>query len=893
MWILDTNADFFQGRRMWLRPGRRYLFGRVKKDGVMIAIDHKTVSRQHFNISVDPVKDADVGQIHTRTKIRIEDHSKTGTYVNGELIKKKSPKNEQEPNPVRELKDAENSIRPGSCPYEFTVTWQPCVFTFNLLKKEIKSGVLKTKQERVRDLDIKAISDFSSENTTHVVASKRNTAKGLLALVNAKYLVTESYLDALDYVASPATLSQEVNLSPLETDFDSAWPHPKDHLPPPGKEPTIRPAESYQPDPTRVNVFEHYTFVFGDQTQYDTLLPVITSGHGKAVLFKVVNFETTSEELIQFLHNATGNKAGDTTAGSKGGVILVRWTGKEDVQEWTTALVNETALKTDQRAIDQSEFLDAILANDAGLLKQPIPFESTNEGGIAPPPSAVSSLVTGQASGSYTNGSSGTENESRQTAHATKAIGNAAATSQPSQTSEQDVSQVNGARGEDTRPLPVPKVSQLTKFKNFDDGFDPDAVAAYEEDEVIEEAAYISEPESQARSPIVIKEEPQSTTRKRPRSPTEQQHDTFAKEMDDLLPAATALKRRKLAEAAENGRTIEEDIQPGPLPVKKIKVEREIDVREAARKQRQEKEEAARREEEELEAGLPGIEDKAPANLVDVVTIDLPVRDSRSKANNRVNDRHGPDWDPKWNGRKNFKGFRRNGEPAQRRSHASKVIVPLVEVPNKTGGLGDQYWSKTEEEQERERERKRREDARIQRTTQSQTQPSSRTISGEVNGRSRTRIVLDDDDEDMDDLIGQSEEDVESASIATMTTGISRLQRESEDTAEHEIDPGTPRRTRAADRTRQASENASEAARDDDTPPRATQSQKGKRPATSKAETSNPKRQKTLPVPVTNVRGDDGSEDEDDSDDMKFRFGTRARRGRGGGRGRGRGRLAS
>ncbi|KIX93845.1 uncharacterized protein Z520_10470 [Fonsecaea multimorphosa CBS 102226] len=886
MWILDTNADFFQGRRMWLKPGQRYLFGRVKKDGVMIAIDHKTVSRQHFNITVDPVKDTDVGQIHTRTKIRIEDHSKTGTFVNGKLIKKKDPKNEQEPNPSRELNDAEISIRPGNCPYEFTLTWRPCVFTFNLLKKEIKSGVLKAKQARVQDLDIKAISDFSSEYTTHVVASKRNTAKGLLALVNAKYLVTESYLDALDYAATPITLSQEVNLSPLENDFDSAWPDPKDHLPPPGKEPTIRPAKSYQPDPARLNVFEHYTFVFGEQTQYDNLLPVVTSGHGKAILFKVVNFETTSDELIKFLQNAAGNKAGGNENGSKGGVILVRWSGKEDVQEWTNTLINETALKMDQRAIDQSEFLEAILANDAGLLKQPIPFESTSDGRIAPPPSAANSLATGQAPESRTNGdstSNGAENGSLQAALAMKAADNAAASFQPSQTSGQDDSRVNDAGGSITKPLSVPKVSQLTKFKNFDDGFDPDAVAVYEDDEVIEEEAYVSGPETRSKSPVVVKQEPSATLRKRPRSPTEERPDTFAEEMDDLLPAATALKRRKLAEAAANGRIDEmDDIQPRPAPVRRIKKEREIDVREAARKQREVKEEAARREEEELEAVLPDIEDKEPANLVDVVTVDLPVRDKMKKANSRVNGDHGPDWDPRWNGRKNFKGFRRKGDPAQRRSHANKVIVQLVEVPNKTGGLGDQYWSKTEEEKERERERKRREEARNKRTTQSQTQPSSGTVGGRADGRSRTRIVLDDDDEEIDDVIEQAEEDAENASIARTTPGVSRLQREAEDIAEHEIDPDTPRRTRAADRTRQASENASETGGDDTTTARATtQSQKGKRAANSNAETSRPKRQKTLPV--TTVRGDD-SED-DDSDDMKFRFGTRARRGRGNGRG--------
>jgi hypothetical protein len=50
MWILECDGDFLQGlssplslaftvaesmtgKRLWLKPGQRYLFGRVKKDG--------------------------------------------------------------------------------------------------------------------------------------------------------------------------------------------------------------------------------------------------------------------------------------------------------------------------------------------------------------------------------------------------------------------------------------------------------------------------------------------------------------------------------------------------------------------------------------------------------------------------------------------------------------------------------------------------------------------------------------------------------------------------------------------------------------------------------------------------------------------------------------------
>jgi hypothetical protein len=866
MWILESNGDFLQGKRMWLKPGQRYLFGRVRKEAVLFAIDHKTVSRKHFIIEVDNVKEGDAGQIHTRTKIRIIDqNSKSGTTVNAETIK----------NGSKELKDAENSVRPGTFPSEIIIKWHPCVLTFSFLKKEIKSGVLKTKQARVESLDIKAVGDFSSDNTTHVVVNKRNTAKGLQGLVAGKYLVAESFIDALEYGATPQNLSQDENLSLLETDFDSAWPNPEDHLPPPGKEPTIRPAESYQPDPARATIFEGYTFVFVDQTQYDNLLPVITSGHGKAMMFKMVNGETTSNDLIGFLQNAAGHKANGqpkTTAESK--VVLVRWSGKDDIQEWMNQVINETALKMDQRAIDQSEFLDAILANDAGLLQQSVPFESTNDGKVAP----ANSLVTRQPSEVRANTiSERTElKQPRRTASVSSATSEAApddvqeqvstrlakttvpaADPSPSQISSRNVSQASSKIESAPRPFTGPRFTQKSGFKNFDDAFDPDEIIDYEGDE--DDEAEVLSPQAQQQT-TSIKEEPQSVKKKRPRSPSPDAENAFAEEMDDLLPAAAAFKRQRTAQARANGQAGSKQTETSRAAAKKVKKEREIDVRKVVKAKREEEEEAARRAREQFEA-MGDVEDKTPANLVTVVNMELPLRE-RSKNINKVNGARGDTWDPKWNGRTNFKGFRRKGEAAQRRGHATKVIVPLVAIEQPTQGLGDQYWPKTNGEKEREHQQKRKDEARS-RKSQSQTQRSSGTLSG----RSRGRVISEDEDENSDE--GEPRNDDAAASTSPTTT---RLQREAAEIVDHEIDPDTPRRTRAADKSQAASRH------EDTTQATTTQSStaRGKRPATSTLATDKIKRQKTLPVTV--VRGSD--DEDDDSDDMKFRFGSRARKGR-------------
>ena len=49
-------------------------------------------------------------------------------------------------------------------------------------------------------------------------------------------------------------------------------------------------------------------------------------------------------------------------------------------------------------------------------------------------------------------------------------------------------------------------------------------------------------------------------------------------------------------------------------------------------------------------------------------------------------------WDDKWNGRKNYKKFRRQGAAPGNARDNIKVIVQLEEVKQKDFGIGDDYW---------------------------------------------------------------------------------------------------------------------------------------------------------------------------------------------------------
>jgi len=259
------------------------------------------------------------------------------------------------------------------------IKWHPVVFTFSPSSKEMKAGKdpLVNYRTRLEDLDIKLLVPYVIGATTHVVSTKRNTAKGLQALINAKYIVTETYIDAIIYATTPDNLDELESLSPLEEDFDANWPNAREHLPPKSKEPSERPTEDFDPMPERGNVFDGYTFVFCDPMQFEALQAPITNGGGKTLEYTLEPGKTSTPEVVGYVKKVAGEKGlGEFEDGSEGkGVVVVAFRGKKDLEEWAANLTIQIALALGQRLIEQSEFLDAILLNDASILRRPLELE--------------------------------------------------------------------------------------------------------------------------------------------------------------------------------------------------------------------------------------------------------------------------------------------------------------------------------------------------------------------------------------------------------------------------------------------------------------------------------------------------------------------------------------
>lgn len=558
------------------------------------------------------------------------------------------------------------------------------------------------------------------------------------------------------------------------------------HLPPRGGEPFEHPDEIYTPERYRINVFEGYTFIFYDAAQYDNLLAPITNGGGKALLEIVTPGDTLSDDFVRYIKSVAGEKGlGSFDDGNEGkGVVVVRYLPtKGDHVQWYTEFITTVSLRLDHRPMEQNEFLEAILTKDAGILRRPL--EAEGHSGTLVIQSHVPQSEVPQP-----------EVES-----STPAV-----------------------ESEKTTRRPRLRKPVKRRFIGFDDESDidvsdvkPPVVGTGQPNEVVEEGGLFVSQEAQP-----IERQDSSVTQKRA-APAEDDL------MEGMAPAAARFKRQRMAMggdfAAETPESPELSRPEPPKPVKKKA--KELDVLAEAARHREEQEARAKAEQEDL-AQLPDDIDLAEIrrlNIVEEMELRKPDSGSRSREDDIADGR----WDPKWNGMKNFKKFRRRGEVAGRQP--AKTIIAVGEVQGKKFGVGDDYWL------EEESAPRANSGPRLQSALRDDSPPAISQISS-ANGRAgRTAseippAAMDEDSDEDEDVDSQPPRASNSRRLGIQATASSRASRS------------------------QSSAQTSQGL--------------GKRQAAGTLSGPSSKRQRPPPQPI---QVDDSEEDSDD--ELKFRFGRR------------------
>jgi len=679
MWLLTCDGDLFGHKPIWLRPGSGHLLGRTSgrtEGGETVRyINHKSVSRKHATIHVGQVNPGDGTRLHTRSEIKITDGSKIGTYLNGEKICQTS----------RILDKLEYTIKLGNYEYEFHLKWQPVVLTFTGLSKTVKasSDPLEAHRKKLEQSEVKLITEYVSSQTTHVIGKKRNTPPGLQALLQGRWVLAHSYVDALaQATASPGRdTSGNDRPCPLEEDFERNWPREEEHLLPAGGEPNPKPNEFLKPNPQRAELFTNFTFIFMSQAQYDLLMPVVTSGSGKALLWDVEVETSEAIDLVSYVREVAGAKGdGDFRLSQhtgKGGIVLVRLNHKDT--EWVRDFLTAVESTLEQRSMEQSQFLSAILTVDASELRRPLLRDSQSQAQIA-----------ASLNGNSGSARSRVQERSRETPQPTEPQPAPTPTKEPTPPTTQQNTEQSVMAEPTTRKKPRRAITQ-SRFKGFGE-IDPSQFTRPES-----ESPEPSQPTPLDQSMDVdepaYNEPSQRNTRKRP-APVDEDDGLEQQRamMDKMLSGAAAMKKRRLQTENTQGDTQNSTPEPESAATTKKKVpkkkHKEIDVGAELKKKKEEAEEAARREEESnREARDADIADiSAKVESFSLPQRDLPPRRSQVEPSG-PSDR----WDPAWNGRKNFKRFKRKGQNNDV-PRLPRVIVALEEVPRKGHGIGEEYW---------------------------------------------------------------------------------------------------------------------------------------------------------------------------------------------------------
>ena len=511
--------------------------------------------------------------------------------------------------------------------------------------------------------------------------------------------MTEKFVQAIVDVARP----QDDDSSLLEQSFKEHWPTAGDYLPAPGEEPIVRPAALFAPDPSRQNIFDGYSFVFYEQRQFDALLAVITNGKGKALLHHVTPNQSHIDDFIRYVKSVAGEKGlGEFEDGSEGkGVVVVRFIpSKGEDLSWYQEFAASVALRLDHRPIDQRDFLDAIVMKNASALRRPLESEPDNTPELTEPGPSETRRWLGRSS-------QAAPMETDKTGQPTLAH-LPESTHQPEESSQVSLTlRRRGRRG------------LASRFKGFDDDDDDDAMddipAASAPTLQAADVSQTSNPEPvpEAELPLATTTRARRSQRRRPAlspPPPDPSQNCAAEQlpyqdrkhvMDDIAPTAAAVKRRRI----EQGETpvprqpIIEAPQPKVERGVSVEKEKEIDILDLARQNREEAEARALKEKQEL-AQLPeGLDLAAIRKLavVEEVEVRKPqhaggAQETGDDADDTMNGR----WNPKWNGRRNFKAFRKQGFENGRTRARPRIIISLQEAESKAYGVGDDYWLENE-----------------------------------------------------------------------------------------------------------------------------------------------------------------------------------------------------
>ncbi|BFZ63138.1 hypothetical protein YB2330_004258 [Saitoella coloradoensis] len=726
VWVLEgTDGGHFAGKLLWLQPGKTFRLGRPSATNqVDIPVEHKTVSKAHLEITIAVSNEGDVSQPFKRSEITVTDlNSKFGTRLDDSEITGRTVK----------LEGRRHVLHIGKCYENLRMRWIPIVFC----PSGLKSPETKVLQQRLQPYDIKVTKEYNAE-TTHILTAKRNTGKVLRALIDGKYVVSPTYIDVI--LESISSMAVDFNL-----------PNPLNYLPSAAEElDSLFSPDNFAPQPERRSVFHNSTFIFCDKRQHGLLSEAIEAGQGRSLFYDLGN-NATAKDLAAFA-NKHAKGVIVSPVGAEDKIQLAEEAAKIICQATITqdkfldaVLTGDASILVRPMEVEKTGFgaqrRDGTINTEDSRVPETIaeaPVSHSSRGKRGAPLGTDSHAAQVQIVETLP-GHTITRSDKEQAANDTEAsnvvVSSIPQTLPPADAPVDDPDSAPASRPTSQEGGPVSKrvrtrlttkpsdilddlfsfkppltqrtgtmaASQRTTGAAQSKAASAESQHVHLNDDIFGLSQMSRAPAGQAASQPAPSQSIANTPmpRKRSRPVAEEEEEDY-----DIAPAATALKRRKLeqelreaatqssatpqVQAAPQAVSETQDAASGKSKKRKADDKPEDVILAAAREAKRKKEAAAENEKEDLLQSIKDMKGLRNMGTVEYFKIDP----SRPGGDQSRRGGRSSRWKPEWDGRPNYKKFRR----AERVTLTGPTsFIRMVEHKAKDFGIGNGYWMAGEE----------------------------------------------------------------------------------------------------------------------------------------------------------------------------------------------------
>lgn len=670
MWIIsipEVAEHNLSTHERWLRPGSTFSIGRSADNDLSIA-SVKSLSKQHVQIKLGNVPQALTTKIPPRTQVTVCDlSSKFGSHLSILNSTEDVISVQQE----YKVTTDEIQLRLGKAQFEFRIFWRPIVIALSNVK-------LEDVRKQCDLLDIRYSKEYLAE-TTHVVTSKYNTPKTLQALLEQKWIVGVPYIRALANQADD--MAKQIQSLP-----DVSWSSylPQDEYS------QLYGHAAFLPKAGRELSFAGLKFVFFEKKQCQALTAAIMAGSGQVLEY---TGHLDKHEISSYL-----------TSLLRAIVVMPRDDLYIQVLEGLLPTLGVSSLT-------QGDFLAVIMSNGEHDVHRVTCAEPRNL------PSykhvSVEQDIQDRSSGPVLREEILSHAEQSVAADKPRRIGSRSVKALP--TFEDDLfgaveilestEQASLSRRNQLRPDPV--ASQMFTADDGNDLFNSSLLpgtstqvssnkSSMPRGATVSQAQVSLRTQEDRKRRIGLDVTDKNTRNKRAKLST-MNEDTYVEEDFEAAPAAAALAQvmkqtvSNVSPADSKSLLKDKEVVPKKKPEQTREItEEEIQKTLLANKERAEKQTQVLEDED---SGSTANEELRNLGVVEYFAVNLPEDHSSSDATlQHRSDR----WDPRWNGRKNFKAFRRAVRGGHNiESRQPKIMIRLLEARTSDRGLMDQSWLET------------------------------------------------------------------------------------------------------------------------------------------------------------------------------------------------------